>query len=141
MSEYVLNQYFNLRYLLKIIDKYNVSIFYTAPTAIRTLMRAGDDFLRSSSRASLRLLGSVGEPIDPDAWRWLHDKIGGGRCQLSLEVDHAVIRAEGRFVQAFTERWMGVYGPGDVFGRGVKGHRQYCFCDQLRGLRPNDMHA
>ena len=66
----------------KIIDKYNVSIFYTAPTAIRTLMRAGDDFLRSSSRASLRLLGSVGEPIDPDAWRWLHDKIGGGRCQL-----------------------------------------------------------
>jgi acetyl-CoA synthetase len=66
----------------QIIDKYQVSVFYTAPTAIRALMRAGDDWLASSSRRSLRLLGSVGEPINPEAWNWYQQKIGQGRCSI-----------------------------------------------------------
>ncbi|MGE3320330.1 MAG: acetate--CoA ligase, partial [Candidatus Berkiella sp.] len=66
----------------KIVDRYQVSIFYTAPTAIRSLMAHGDEPLATSDRGSLRLLGSVGEPINPEAWRWYHDKVGKGRCQI-----------------------------------------------------------
>jgi acetyl-CoA synthetase len=66
----------------KIVDHYQVSIFYTAPTAIRSLMAYGDEPLQSSTRDSLRLLGSVGEPINPEAWRWYFDKIGKGRCEI-----------------------------------------------------------
>ncbi|MBD8546608.1 acetate--CoA ligase [Sphingomonas sp. CFBP 8760] len=64
------------------IDRLGVNIFYTAPTAIRALMREGDDWVKRSSRASLRLLGSVGEPINPEAWRWYHDVAGNGRCPI-----------------------------------------------------------
>jgi len=66
----------------QIIDKYRVNVFYTAPTAIRALMRAGDDWLASSSRSSLRLLGSVGEPINPEAWYWYYQKVGQSRCPI-----------------------------------------------------------
>ncbi|GGE93134.1 acetate--CoA ligase [Sphingomonas prati] len=64
------------------IDRLGVTIFYTAPTAIRALMREGDTWVARSSRASLRLLGSVGEPINPEAWRWYHDVVGDGRCPI-----------------------------------------------------------
>ncbi len=63
-----------------VVDKHKVNIFYTAPTAIRALMRAGDEVVKSTSRASLRVLGSVGEPINPEAWRWYHSVVGDGRC-------------------------------------------------------------
>ncbi|HAJ46884.1 MAG TPA: acetyl-coenzyme A synthetase, partial [Alphaproteobacteria bacterium] len=63
-------------------DKHKVNIFYTAPTAIRALMREGEDFVRRTSRASLRLLGSVGEPINPEAWLWYHRVVGEGRCPI-----------------------------------------------------------
>jgi acetyl-CoA synthetase len=66
----------------KTIDKHNVTIFYTAPTALRALMGAGDDFVTSSSRKSLRLLGSVGEPINPEAWEWYHRVVGEHRCPI-----------------------------------------------------------
>lgn len=66
----------------QVIDKHKVSIFYTAPTAIRSLMRDGDGPVRSTSRASLRLLGSVGEPINPEAWLWYYNVIGEGRCPI-----------------------------------------------------------
>lgn len=66
----------------EIVDKYSVSIFYTAPTAIRSLMRAGDQWVKRTSRKSLRLLGSVGEPINPEAWRWYHEVVGEGRCPI-----------------------------------------------------------
>ena len=62
----------------RIIDKHQVNVFYTAPTAIRTLMRAGNEWLYTSSRRSLRLLGSVGEPINPEAWQWYHLMVGHG---------------------------------------------------------------
>jgi acetyl-CoA synthetase len=65
-----------------VVDKWGVNIFYTAPTAIRALMGAGDDFVKRSSRASLRLLGSVGEPINPEAWEWYHRVVGEGRCPI-----------------------------------------------------------
>jgi acetyl-CoA synthetase len=65
-----------------VIDKWKVSIFYTAPTAIRSLMGAGDDLVKRSSRASLRLLGSVGEPINPEAWEWYYHVVGEGRCPI-----------------------------------------------------------
>ncbi|KAJ9521849.1 hypothetical protein QJQ45_024716, partial [Haematococcus lacustris] len=65
-----------------IVDKYQVSVFYTAPTAIRALHACGDAFVTRCSRASLRLLGSVGEPINPEAWRWYHDVVGEGRCPI-----------------------------------------------------------
>ncbi|MDA5194482.1 acetate--CoA ligase [Govanella unica] len=64
------------------IDKHQVNIFYTAPTAIRALMREGDSPVTSTSRASLRLLGSVGEPINPEAWLWYHRVVGDGRCPI-----------------------------------------------------------
>ncbi|MBK67332.1 MAG: acetate--CoA ligase [Rickettsiales bacterium] len=65
-----------------VVDKHNVTLFYTAPTAIRALMRAGDDFVKKTERSSLRLLGSVGEPINPEAWHWYHDVVGEGRCEI-----------------------------------------------------------
>ncbi len=66
----------------QIVDKHRVSIFYTAPTAIRSLIRAGEAPVRATSRASLRLLGSVGEPINPEAWLWYHRVVGEGRCPI-----------------------------------------------------------
>src|SRR6202522_871120 len=65
-----------------VIDKHKVNIFYTAPTAIRALMQAGDEPVTKTSRASLRLLGSVGEPINPEAWEWYYRVVGDGRCPL-----------------------------------------------------------
>jgi acetyl-CoA synthetase len=65
-----------------VVDKHRVNIIYTAPTAIRALMREGDRHVTSRSRASLRLLGSVGEPINPEAWRWYFDVVGEGRCPV-----------------------------------------------------------
>jgi acetyl-CoA synthetase len=65
-----------------VVDKHGVNILYTAPTAIRALMREGDHHVTSRSRASLRLLGSVGEPINPEAWRWYFDVVGEGRCPI-----------------------------------------------------------
>src|SRR5665213_1797033 len=66
----------------QVIDKHKVSIFYTAPTAIRALMREGDPFVAKTSRKSLKLLGSVGEPINPEAWLWYHRVVGGGRVPI-----------------------------------------------------------
>ncbi len=66
----------------EIVRKYRVSIFYTAPTAIRAFMKWGEDFPRKHDLTSLRLLGSVGEPINPEAWVWYHRVIGGGRCPI-----------------------------------------------------------
>jgi acetyl-CoA synthetase len=66
----------------EVIDKHRVNIFYTAPTAIRALMQAGDAPVKRTSRASLRLLGSVGEPINPEAWEWYHRVVGDGRCPI-----------------------------------------------------------
>ncbi len=65
-----------------VIDKYQVNILYTAPTLIRTLMKEGDAVVKKSSRKSLKLLGSVGEPINPEAWNWYHDVVGDGRCPI-----------------------------------------------------------
>ncbi|XP_054709317.1 acetyl-coenzyme A synthetase, cytoplasmic-like [Uloborus diversus] len=65
-----------------VIDKYRVSIFYTAPTAVRALMRFSDDFVKNSSRETLRLMGSVGEPINPEAWLWYYRVVGDGRCPI-----------------------------------------------------------
>ena len=66
----------------QVVDKHNVNIFYTAPTAIRALMRDGDEPVKKTSRKSLRLLGSVGEPINPEAWMWYHEVVGEGRCPI-----------------------------------------------------------
>ncbi|HEV2674876.1 MAG TPA: acetate--CoA ligase [Aliidongia sp.] len=66
----------------QVIDKHQVSIFYTAPTAIRALMREGLEPLQRTSRTSLRLLGSVGEPINPEAWLWYHEHVGNSRCPI-----------------------------------------------------------
>ena len=66
----------------QVIDKHNVNIFYTAPTAIRALMREGEEPVKKTSRKSLRLLGSVGEPINPEAWLWFHRVVGDGRCPI-----------------------------------------------------------
>ena len=65
-----------------VCDKHNVNIFYTAPTAIRALMREGDDPVTKTSRKSLRLLGSVGEPINPEAWEWYYRVVGDSRCPI-----------------------------------------------------------
>ena len=67
----------------QVVDKHKVNIFYTAPTLIRALMGAGDDYVKSSSRASLRVLGSVGEPINPEAWEWYFHVVGEGRCSIA----------------------------------------------------------
>ncbi|MGB3809550.1 MAG: acetate--CoA ligase [Parvibaculum sp.] len=66
----------------QVIDKHQVNIFYTAPTALRALMREGDEPVKKTSRKSLRLLGSVGEPINPEAWLWYHRVVGDGRCPI-----------------------------------------------------------
>lgn len=66
----------------QIVDKYKVSIFYTAPTAIRALMQAGNQYLESSTRDSLRVLATVGEPINPEAWQWYYEKVGHAKCPI-----------------------------------------------------------
>ena len=66
----------------QVVDKHKVNIFYTAPTAIRSLMREGEEIVKKTSRASLRLLGSVGEPINPEAWLWYHRVVGDNRCPI-----------------------------------------------------------
>ena len=66
----------------QVVDKHKVNIFYTAPTAIRALMREGEDPVKKASRKSLRLLGSVGEPINPEAWLWYHRVVGDSRCPI-----------------------------------------------------------
>ena len=66
----------------KMIQDHKVTVFYTAPTAIRSLMQAGEAPVKKTSRQSLRLLGSVGEPINPAAWEWYHANVGGGRCPI-----------------------------------------------------------
>ena len=65
-----------------VVDKHQVNIFYTAPTAIRALMGQGDEFVTRSQRTSLRILGSVGEPINPEAWEWYYHVVGDGRCPI-----------------------------------------------------------
>jgi acetyl-CoA synthetase len=65
-----------------VVDKHKVDIFYTAPTAIRALMGAGEDFVKKTSRKSLKLLGTVGEPINPEAWEWYYHVVGEGRCPI-----------------------------------------------------------
>ena len=74
--------YPNVSRFWEVIDKHQVSIFYTAPTAIRALMREGEAPVKKTSRASLRLLGSVGEPINPEAWRWYYEVVGDSRCPV-----------------------------------------------------------
>ena len=66
----------------QVVDKHQVNIFYTAPTAIRSLMREGEGPVKATSRKSLRLLGSVGEPINPEAWEWYYHNVGDGRCPI-----------------------------------------------------------
>ncbi|HLO75313.1 MAG TPA: acetate--CoA ligase [Magnetospirillum sp.] len=66
----------------QVVDKHQVNIFYTAPTAIRSLMREGEEIVKKTSRQSLRLLGSVGEPINPEAWLWYHRVVGDNRCPI-----------------------------------------------------------
>ncbi|MGV6474803.1 acetate--CoA ligase [Azotobacter vinelandii] len=66
----------------QVVDKHRVNIFYTAPTALRSLMREGEGPVRKTSRASLRLLGSVGEPINPEAWEWYYHVVGDSRCPI-----------------------------------------------------------
>ena len=66
----------------QVIDKHKVNIFYTAPTALRALMREGDEMVKKTSRKSLKLLGSVGEPINPEAWIWYHKVVGDSRCPI-----------------------------------------------------------
>ncbi len=66
----------------EVADRHSVEILYTAPTALRALMREGDDYVTSTSRASIRLLGTVGEPINPEAWRWYYNVVGEERCPI-----------------------------------------------------------
>jgi len=66
----------------QVIDKHQVNIFYTAPTALRALMAVGDEFLKSTDRSSLRILGSVGEPINPEAWEWYYNLVGQQNCPI-----------------------------------------------------------
>jgi len=66
----------------QVVDKHNVSIFYTAPTAIRALMREGEEWIRRTRRRSLRILGTVGEPINPEVWLWYYDHVGEQRCPV-----------------------------------------------------------
>jgi acetyl-CoA synthetase len=66
----------------EVVDRHQVTTLYTAPTALRALMKEGDSFVTGTSRASLKVLGSVGEPINPEAWRWYHDVVGEGRCPV-----------------------------------------------------------
>jgi acetyl-CoA synthetase len=66
----------------QVCDRHGVEILYTAPTALRALMKEGDDFVTRTSRSTLKLLGTVGEPINPEAWRWYHEVVGEGRCPI-----------------------------------------------------------
>ncbi len=66
----------------RLIERHGVTILYTAPTAIRAFMRQGDDWPKKSDLTSLRLLGTVGEPINPEAWIWYRSHVGGGRCPI-----------------------------------------------------------
>jgi len=66
----------------QVVDRHQVHTIFTAPTALRALMKDGDDFVTRTSRASLKLLGTVGEPINPEAWRWYHSVVGEGRCPI-----------------------------------------------------------
>uniref|UniRef100_I2CQN9 Acetyl-coenzyme A synthetase n=1 Tax=Nannochloropsis gaditana (strain CCMP526) TaxID=1093141 RepID=I2CQN9_NANGC len=68
--------------LWHMVDKYGITHLYTAPTAIRSLMREGDEHVTKYARSSLKVLGSVGEPINPEAWKWYHEVVGGGRCPI-----------------------------------------------------------
>lgn len=68
--------------LWEIVDEFNVAILYTAPTLIRSLMAAGDQYLEGTKRTTLRILGTVGEPINPEAWQWYFTQVGGGRCPV-----------------------------------------------------------
>ena len=74
--------YPNFSRFWEVIDKHNVNIFYTAPTAIRALMREGDDYVKKTSRSSLKLLGTVGEPINPEAWKWYYEIPGNSKCPI-----------------------------------------------------------
>lgn len=65
-----------------IVDKYSVTKFYTAPTAIRALMKQGDSYVKKYSRKSLKILGTVGEPINPEAWLWYHRVVGDEKCPI-----------------------------------------------------------
>jgi acetyl-CoA synthetase len=66
----------------QVVDRHQVNTIFTAPTALRALMKDGDTFVAATSRTSLRLLGTVGEPINPEAWRWYHEVVGEGRCPI-----------------------------------------------------------
>ena len=66
----------------QIVDKHKVNIFYTAPTDIRALMREGDDYVTKTNRSSLKLLGTVGEPINPEAWKWYYEIPGNSKCPI-----------------------------------------------------------
>ena len=68
--------------LWQAIDRHNITILYTAPTAIRALMGAGTEYLAQADLSSLRLLGTVGEPINPEAWQWYHKNVGKERCEI-----------------------------------------------------------
>ncbi len=68
--------------LWRVVDRHKVATLFTAPTVLRALIREGDGFVTAADRTSLRLLGSVGEPINPEAWRWYHDVVGDGRCPI-----------------------------------------------------------
>jgi len=74
--------YPNFSRFWEIIDKHHVNIFYTAPTAIRALMREGDDYVNKTDRSSLKLLGTVGEPINPEAWKWYYEVPGNSNCPI-----------------------------------------------------------
>jgi acetyl-CoA synthetase len=66
----------------QVVEKYKVNVFYTAPTAIRAIAKEGDEWLKGIDLSSLRILASVGEPLNPEAWHWFHSKIGGGQCPI-----------------------------------------------------------
>src|SRR5206468_6802563 len=66
----------------RMVDDLGIQIFYTAPTALRAIAQAGDEFVKRYRRSSLRVLGTVGEPINPETWRWYHDVVGEGRCTV-----------------------------------------------------------
>ena len=74
--------YPNVSRFWEVVDKHQVNIFYTAPAAIRSLMREGEEPVKRTSRKSLRILGSVGEPINPEAWEWYYNNVGDGRCPI-----------------------------------------------------------
>ena len=88
----------------KIIDDHKVTVFYTAPTAIRAFIKWGDEWVQKYSLASLRLLGTVGEPINPEAWIWYREVIGRGRCPICL----LYTSSEGRALEARTLPEMGL---------------------------------